>query len=353
MGRCVCAGGYIEGDIKVAGSDKEQQTFARISGYVEQTDVHSPQVRACPPRLKGCLPASCTLLPVQTLGCELCSHAKDAQTERAGAARSCHMQQSACPLVHKTPGAESCRVTFSRHCRRPCARRCCSPRGCAWRPTLTASACRCGAIPPYGMHSRLHQRRQYVLRAPALRAFPQAFVEEVMALVELTPLRSVLVGIPGVSGLSVEQRKRLTIAVELVANPAVVFMVRAAPLTGSLSVPHASFCHALRTAWHACPRMSLNRPLHVLPVHGCIICCLFFAVKLRQLTRRCSPRPCAWCGQAACHQPTGLWWPLLRPGTSWSCSGCWCAAPPIPAELPGLARRTSRPAGWTRARQPL
>ena len=32
------------------------------------------------------------------------------------------------------------------------------------------------------------------------------------------------VGKPGISGLSVEQRKRLTIAVELVANPSIVFM---------------------------------------------------------------------------------------------------------------------------------
>ena len=47
---------------------------------------------------------------------------------------------------------------------------------------------------------------------------------QVMALVELTPLASALVGLPGVSGLSVEQRKRLTLAVELVANPAIVFM---------------------------------------------------------------------------------------------------------------------------------
>ena len=73
-------------------------------------------------------------------------------------------------------------------------------------------------------HCRLRYN-QHASAAAALRACTQAFVEEVMDLVELTPLRNALVGIPGVSGLSVEQRKRLTIAVELVANPAVVFMV--------------------------------------------------------------------------------------------------------------------------------
>ncbi|KAL4428984.1 hypothetical protein ABPG77_006023, partial [Micractinium sp. CCAP 211/92] len=50
-----------------------------------------------------------------------------------------------------------------------------------------------------------------------------AFVQEVMDLVELTPIRDSPVGLPG-SGLSVEQRKRLTIGVELVANPSIVFM---------------------------------------------------------------------------------------------------------------------------------
>ncbi|CAI0540635.1 unnamed protein product [Linum tenue] len=52
----------------------------------------------------------------------------------------------------------------------------------------------------------------------------QEFVEEVMRLVELDTLRQALVGLPGSSGLSTEQRKRLTIAVELVANPSIIFM---------------------------------------------------------------------------------------------------------------------------------
>lgn len=50
------------------------------------------------------------------------------------------------------------------------------------------------------------------------------FIKEVMELMELTPLRDSLVGLPGVNGLTTEQRKRLTIAVELVANPSIIFM---------------------------------------------------------------------------------------------------------------------------------
>ena len=45
-----------------------------------------------------------------------------------------------------------------------------------------------------------------------------------MELVELTPLRRLLVGSPSETGLSVEQRKRLSIAVELISNPAIVLM---------------------------------------------------------------------------------------------------------------------------------
>ncbi|GAB4822452.1 hypothetical protein N2152v2_009498 [Parachlorella kessleri] len=50
------------------------------------------------------------------------------------------------------------------------------------------------------------------------------FVDEMLDLVELTGIRNAQVGTPGLSGLSVEQRKRLTIGVELVANPSIVFM---------------------------------------------------------------------------------------------------------------------------------
>ncbi|CAM6058811.1 unnamed protein product [Sphagnum tenellum] len=112
-------GGYIEGDIRVSGYPKKQETFARIAGYVEQTDIHSPQVT---------------------------------------------VEES---------------LTYS-----------------SW------------------------------LRLPKEvdRATRETFVEEVMELVELSSLRHGLVGLPGSTGLSTEQRKRLTIAVELVANPSIIFM---------------------------------------------------------------------------------------------------------------------------------
>lgn len=36
--------GIIEGDIRIGGYPKVQDTYARISGYCEQSDIHSPQV---------------------------------------------------------------------------------------------------------------------------------------------------------------------------------------------------------------------------------------------------------------------------------------------------------------------
>lgn len=52
---CVCvrsvmcdAAGSIEGDVRVSGHPKVQKTFARVMGYVEQTDIHSPNVSTLP-----------------------------------------------------------------------------------------------------------------------------------------------------------------------------------------------------------------------------------------------------------------------------------------------------------------
>ncbi|KAI5651241.1 hypothetical protein M9H77_37246 [Catharanthus roseus] len=112
-------GGYIEGDIRISGFPKKQETFARISGYCEQNDIHSPQVTV--------------------------------------------------------------------------------------RESLIYSA---------------------FLRLPKEVSNEEKiiFVDEVMDLVELDNLKDAIVGLPGVTGLSTEQRKRLTIAVELVANPSIIFM---------------------------------------------------------------------------------------------------------------------------------
>jgi len=39
--------GEITGDILVNGHPKDQKTWSRVVGYVEQTDIHSPQVGPC------------------------------------------------------------------------------------------------------------------------------------------------------------------------------------------------------------------------------------------------------------------------------------------------------------------
>ncbi|KAI4599597.1 hypothetical protein KJ359_001694 [Pestalotiopsis sp. 9143b] len=51
----------------------------------------------------------------------------------------------------------------------------------------------------------------------------QDYVRQIMDLLELTPLHQALIGSPG-SGLSIEQRKRLTLATELVAKPSLLFL---------------------------------------------------------------------------------------------------------------------------------
>ena len=52
----------------------------------------------------------------------------------------------------------------------------------------------------------------------------RAFVDEQMRAIELDAIANAVVGRPGISGLSVEQRKRLSIGIELVSSPAIIFM---------------------------------------------------------------------------------------------------------------------------------
>ncbi|MED6135634.1 drug-responsive transcription factor pdr3 [Stylosanthes scabra] len=112
-------GGTIEGDIRIGGYPKVQETFARISGYCEQNDIHSPNIT---------------------------------------------VEES---------------VMFSAWLRLP----------------------------------------------PEIDAITKSeFVKEVLHTIELDGIKDLLVGLPNVSGLSTEQRKRLTIAIELVANPSIIFM---------------------------------------------------------------------------------------------------------------------------------
>ncbi len=51
------------------------------------------------------------------------------------------------------------------------------------------------------------------------------FVDQTLAMLELTVLQDLQVGSDMTGGLSFEQRKRLSIAVELVSNPSILFLV--------------------------------------------------------------------------------------------------------------------------------
>jgi ABC-type multidrug transport system ATPase subunit len=52
----------------------------------------------------------------------------------------------------------------------------------------------------------------------------QEWVTSVLTMLELLPLENTLVGDQYSGGMSFEQKKRLSIAVELAANPAILFL---------------------------------------------------------------------------------------------------------------------------------
>ncbi|PKI53080.1 hypothetical protein CRG98_026541, partial [Punica granatum] len=89
--------------------------------------------------------------------------------------------------------------------------------------TLAISFLKHKMILPFTPLSLVFENLQYFVDTPL------DFVNEVLETIELEGIRDSLVGIPGVSGLSMEQRKRLTIAVELVANPSIIFMDEPSP----------------------------------------------------------------------------------------------------------------------------
>lgn len=62
------------------------------------------------------------------------------------------------------------------------------------------------------------------LEAHVSDANKKAFVEEVMTMLDLHVLANSLIGSKAEGGLSVEQAKRVTIGVELVANPSILFL---------------------------------------------------------------------------------------------------------------------------------
>ncbi|KAL8527702.1 hypothetical protein ACS0TY_005519 [Phlomoides rotata] len=87
------------------------------------------------------------------------------------------------------------------------------------------------------IHSQQITVQESVLFSAWLRLDPHIesttkyeFVKQVLERIELDSIKDALVGLPGVDGLSTEQRKRLTIAVELISNPSIIFMDE--PTTG-------------------------------------------------------------------------------------------------------------------------
>ena len=71
--------GEITGDILVNGHPKDQKTWSRVVGYVEQMDIHSPQVCSCQglPKSQHLLSGSAKVMPPPARVCQ--SHATSCQ----------------------------------------------------------------------------------------------------------------------------------------------------------------------------------------------------------------------------------------------------------------------------------
>ncbi|DBA89309.1 TPA: hypothetical protein ACH3X2_004779 [Trebouxia sp. C0005] len=108
----------------------------------------------------------------------------------------------------------------------------------ALQTSLTACMCHCnyknGDLLFIQVHSHMLGRLTIQQSKGKEKQQGWGFIRKVLGLVELQTMRHAVVGRPGEDGLSVEQRKRLTIAVELVANPSIVFIYE--PTSGQSSL---------------------------------------------------------------------------------------------------------------------
>jgi ABC-type multidrug transport system ATPase subunit len=90
----------------------------------------------------------------------------------------------------------------------------------------------CGFCMQQDVHEPTATIREALQFSAKLRQSPdisdkqkEAYVEEVISLLELGPLANALIGQPGDGGLNVEQRKRVTIGVELAARPSALLFL--------------------------------------------------------------------------------------------------------------------------------
>jgi ATP-binding cassette subfamily G (WHITE) protein 2 (SNQ2) len=102
----------------------------------------------------------------------------------------------------------------------------------AGQPLDAAFSRSCGFCMQQDVHEPTATIREALQFSAKLRQSPdisdkqkKAYVEEVISLLELGPIADALVGQPGDGGLNVEQRKRVTIGVELAARPSALLFL--------------------------------------------------------------------------------------------------------------------------------
>ncbi|KAK8970910.1 Pleiotropic drug resistance protein 2 [Platanthera guangdongensis] len=213
-------GGYIDGNISICGYPKKQETFARISGYCEQNDIHSPHVTVLESLTYSAWLRLSSEIDLETRKIQSSASSNRAWIPCAPRVNPCvalvedGVFRTRRTLAEKVPWSTryASRINVAVDAKASQKKLC--------RRTSRGSGVAIRQFAALGNRAIGFTHGQKFLR----RVEGQMFVGEIMDLIELNPLRNVLVGLPGIDGLSTEQRKRLTIAVELVANPSIVFM---------------------------------------------------------------------------------------------------------------------------------